>query len=386
MDSSIINIPTELVSKTKFFDAATPISKLLKDIGKHGAVVVTRSGKYHGIIDNRALYRADLMSKSGRTAALKFAQNVPSITDDTSVDDALLYFYKSRAKALPYTKNGRVAGIIKRFTLLKMLLSLGMLNGVPVNETMTSPVIAINADSMISQAKAAMRDNRVSRLVVMQSGKLYGIVTNHDIIHGRSKEEERLPERAAEKRSESDSEVSGIANRNLIIVGHSKDLAAAAREMVENNVSSVVVLRSGNPVGILTIFDIFGGVIARRNVEEWNIFISGIDGRTKEYENDIKETLRAFMARAEALGRAKPLSILLNLKLSGRRCEMHARLTMEKGGTLNVHATDYTIEKTMDGLLDKLMRELRRKKERNITVSRTKRSKRGMDLVEDYEL
>jgi hypothetical protein len=51
-----------------------------------------------------------------------------------------------------------------------------------------------------------------------------------------------------------------------------------------------------------------------------------------------------------------------------------------------VHATDYTIEKTMDGLLDKLMRELRRKKERNITVSRTKRSKRGMDLVEDYEL
>lgn len=386
MDNPIISIPREFVSETESFDASVPISSILERIDKLGAVVITEGGKYLGIIDNRALYRAGIGAASGKALAVKFSVKTPAITDNTTIEETVLAFYKSRTKALPYFSDGKISGIIKRFTILKALLSLGMLGESKVLDAMTSPVLAIDASASLAQAKAVMRDKKVSRLVVLKDGKLYGIITNHDIVYGHAKGGERLPERKSAYHAKDDAVVGSICNTNLVAADCSKVLADAAREMIENNVSSVIAIKSGKPIGIITVFDIFGDVLSRRNAAEDNIFISGVDEKTKEYEQEIRDELAGFMAKAERMKKVKPASIIVNIKQSGKRYIMHARLSLEGRGMINAHAEDYMLSKCLGELIYALSTELKRAKEKNITLSREKEFRRGVDEVKVDEL
>ncbi len=386
MDASNLNIPSALISKTEFFDAATHISKAISSISKYGAVVVNKNGEYYGLIDDRSLYRFGITANtSGKESAGKYAARVPSISDSTSIDDALLGFYKSRAKALPYVSGRRITGVIKRFTMLKILLSLKMLQDTPVNEAMTFPVIAIDARSSISQARAVMRDRKISRIIVLQNDSLYGIITNHDIAYSRSKSEERLPEKKSEPSNFADAALGSVSSRNLVVLDYRKSLADAARSMIENNVSSVIILRGGKPVGILTLFDIFGDVISRRRIEEQKIFISGLDESSKDYENDIREELKGFMKKTAKLHGVGTLYITLNIKRVGTRMyELHARLTMQNKGSIFVHATGYSIERTLVQLLRNLEKEVRGNKEKYLSVRKVNIFKKGMDEDATY--
>ncbi|HUC38705.1 MAG TPA: CBS domain-containing protein [Candidatus Acidoferrum sp.] len=385
MDASHINIPKELISKTESFDASTPISKVLSAVDKYGAVVVNKSNQYYGIIDNRSLYNSRI-SAGKRESAGKFASVLPAINDSTSVDEMMLGFHKSRAKALPYSSGRRITGVIKRFTLLKILLSLNLLSDVAVSEAMTAPVLAVDASASISQARAAMREGKVSRLVVLQNRKLFGIITNHDILYNHSKTEERLPEMKSRPYGSTSADISAIANNNLVIVDYSKSLADVARAMVERDVSSVIVTRKGNPVGIITVYDIFGSMLAKRNIEDQKIFISGLDDNTREYEDEIRDSLKAFMKKAEKIHGASTPYMTVNIKKGhGKTYEMHARLSLGGRGTLYVHASDYSMERTVNRLLSKLMSETKRMKEMSQSIRKISTFKEGMDEAADYE-
>ncbi len=386
MDISNINIPKELISKTRSFEAQTPVTKVISSIDKYGAVVITKNSRYFGIIDNRSLHRFAVNSSVSRETTGKYAVSVPTVESSTSIDDILLSFQKSRAKALPFFSNEMVSGIIKRFTMLKVLLSLKMLSEIKASNAMTSPALAIDASATLSQARSAMRANKVSRLVVLQNGKLYGIITNHDLLLNYSKSGERLPEMKSRPYNPSDAQLRSVANRNLVVVNYADNLDDAARNMIENDVSSVIVVRRGAPVGIITALDIFEGVLTTRHVEEQKIFISGIDEDMREYEEDIRNSLSAFMKKAESIKKARALSMAFTVKKVGsRQYQMTARLLMEEHGTVYVHATNFNIEKTLNQLLDKLMKEIKKRKEISLKARRVESFKKGMDEAENYE-
>ena len=383
MDTIRLNVPKELISRTEEFDAKTPITRMISSIDKYGAVVVNKARKYYGIIDNRALYRFGSGAAPGnRESAEKFAIRVPIIVDSTPIDDVLLSFYESRTKALPYFSGSRIKGVLKRFTMLKIMLSLEMLGGIQVSEAMTTPALAIDANANLSQAKAAMRERRVNRLVVLQNSRLYGIITNHDLVHKFAARAERLPEMKSTKYAPSNVPLSSVATTTPVSIDYGKNLADAARGMIENNVSSIIVTRSGRPTGIVTVFDIFGSVISRRHIEDHKIFISGLDARALEYEDEIREEMKAFMRKVEKIKDAHALYVTLNIKrVRSNQFEMHARLSIERQGTVNMHASGYTIESTLGALLSKLMKEVRRKKEQYIKIRNTRQFRE--DIGED---
>ena len=386
MDTSNLNVPRELISETRSFEARTPVTRVISSIDKYGAVVITKGSRYYGIIDNRSLHRFAVSSSVSRETVSKYSINVPAVDSSTSIDEILLSFQKSRAKALPYFSNEKASGIIKRFTLLKVLLSLKMLSDIKASDAMTSPALAIEADATLSQARSAMRENRVSRLVVLQNGKLYGIITNHDLLLNYARAGERLPEMKGRSYNPSDAQLRSIASRNLIVVDYASGLADAARSMIENDVSSVIVARRGAPVGVITTLDIFESVLSMRHVEEQKIFISGINDDVREYEEDIRNSLSEFMAKAESIKKARALSMTFSVKKVGSRMyEMTSRLSVEKQGTIYAHATDYNMEKTLNQLLAKLMKEIKKKKEISLKARKIETFKKGMDEVEYYE-
>ncbi len=384
MDITSINMPRELISDTLSFDVHTPVTKAVSAIGRYGAVAVTKGSRYYGIVDNRSLQRFAVGSGVSRDNIGKYAVSVPAADSSMSIDGILLNFQKSRAKALPFVSNGRVRGVIKRFTLLKVLLSLRMLSDISASEAMTSPVLAIDADATLSQARSAMRTNRVSRLVVLAGGKLYGIITNHDMLLNYSRKGERLPEMKSESYRSSDAQLRSVAARDLVVVDYDDTLADAARSMIERNVSSVIVLRKGSPAGIITALDIFSSVLSMRNVGAEKVFVNGIEGEMREYEEDIRAALDAFMKKAGIMGKTGAPSLELNIKRIGSRMyEMRARLYMAKGGTVYVHALDYNIERTLNELLAKLMKEIKKRKEKVLSVRKVSSFRKGMDEAEN---
>ncbi len=368
--AEIHRIPESLISKTQVFDAKTPITKIVPAVQEYDAIVVNKSNEYFGIIDFGIIYKyfKDLKLPKAE-AASKFATRVPRITDSTSIDDVIDYFHKARTKALPYVKNNKISGILTRSTMIKILLSMNRISGLTVQSAMSTPLIAIDANATVSQTRNAMRNNKVNRLAVLDGNSFVGIVTNYDLVKGYLKMNERLPERKSYTSSPSNLRLSDIVQRNPRTIDQSRPLEDAVRNMVENNISSLIVTKGDKPVGIVTDLDIIISASAQGAGEGDNIFISGLDADTYQFEDELRDTLKVFIAKTEKFNRTDVnyISVVVK-KFRTKSYEISARLSFGKESTLNIHTTGYIFERTMADLLDNLSKEIKKKKEKYITL------------------
>ncbi|MEM0149986.1 MAG: CBS domain-containing protein, partial [Candidatus Micrarchaeaceae archaeon] len=360
-----------LISRAISFDYNAPITEIIPSLNKYDAVIIRKGKEYYGIIDSRALYRnkpglkISKMEKAG-----KFAVRVPKISDNTSIDDVIYYFYRGGVKALPYMKGGHIKGVLQRTMLLRMLLSMGVLNEMKVDEAMSTPVLAISSQASLAQAEAAMRDNKVNRLVVInERGKLQGIITHYDFIKNFTKVGERLPEMKTDKYTPSNVPISSIMEDNPKVINAGSSVADAARKFVEENFSSIIVVNKGNPIGVLTVIDILERMIATRRIEGRHIFISGLDASTYDFEDEIKEQLNGLVSKAEKMHGIKIDYISLRIKgKKGKFYELQARVSLGKRGTINFDVTGYIFERTLNELMHKLEETIKKTREKYLTL------------------
>ncbi len=364
------SIPEGLITKTAFFSERTPITKLVPAVQQFDAVIINKDDGYFGIIDSREIYRYFAnFAISKKQASGRYAIRVPRITDSTSIDDVIYYFQKSRAKALPYQKNDRISGVLKRNTLLKVLLSLDRLRDVKVSDAMVSPVIAIDIKSTVTQAKAAMRANKINRLMVLENDRFAGMVTNYDLIDRYLKPQERLPQRKSYTYTPSNLALESVVQRNPRTIDYNRSLKDAVRDMVENGISSLVVTRGDKPVGILTELDIITSAAAGGGMEGNKVLISGLDSDTYQYEDEIRSMLKVFIEKTERMSRIRVdyISVVVK-KFKSKSYEMHARLSLGKQGIINAHVTGHIMERTMGDVLNILSREVKERKERYLSI------------------
>ena len=361
---------SELISDTQIRDQKTPITRVMPLLDKYEAVVVMKNSEYFGIIDSRSLSRKKGLEIK-RANAYKFAEKAPQISDFTTIDDVIFYFYKTRRKALPYLKNGKITGILSRNTLLKVLLSIRVLEDMQIRDYMSSPALAIDSAASISQAKSVMNSSKVNRLIVLQNGSFIGLLTNHDLSLRYSAQSERLPQMKSEKHSTAALKVLDVTERNPVMVGYNLNLADAAREMVEKSISSVIVQRDGKPVGMLTVFDILEGLVAKKQISEAKVFISGLDNTTYEYGDDAKEELNAFVNKIEKMHGMKVNYLTLHVKkVKLKSYEMQMRIALDKHGVITMHAYGEKFSETLGKLMQSIKSRIIREKEQIITMHR----------------
>ncbi len=372
MDNEAFSVPVGLISKTVFFDYKTPITRVLSVLegNKCAATVITKENAYYGIVDARAIYRSQTgLTINKNQSAGDFAIKVPRITSTSSIDDVIYYFYKAHTKALPYTEGKKIKGLLDRNTLLKIMLSLRMLQEIKVNDAMTAPAVAIDAGAKLSEAKAAMRGNNVNRFIVVQQKKFVGILTNYDILHKYTVPSERLPEMKTAIYSPSNVPVSSVMEGNPKTIGPDGNLAEAARKMIGSGISSLVVVKNSKPVGMLTFTDIIESVVANRHIEQNNVFISGFDADTYEYGDEMREQLKAFMAKMEKLSNIKILYTTIRLKkIKAREYEIKARVALANRGIITVSTTGFFLDRSFEELLELIRKNVMKIKERYLSV------------------
>ncbi len=367
-------VPKGLIERTETVDVKAQISKVLPMLERHPALIVNKNGQYYGVVDSRSIYRArgPLRFQRGQTVE-KYVSKAPRLERSTQIDEVILSFYKAKVKALPFMEKGSIIGVLDRSTLLKVMLSLKMLDDIKVSEAMSSPIVAVNDGVAMSQAKAIMESNRISRLLVLHDGKFTGLLTYFTLIKNFSVENEALPEMKSSRHSSADAEISGIIETNPRTIDHERDLAYAARNMIENEISSLIITDGrDSPIGMLTMSDIFEAAVARRRIEESRIFVSGLDDDTIEYEQDIRNGLRELVSKLEGKELKIDYVTLHVKRIKGNRYDVSARAAIRSGNIISAHIEDFLLERTFREAISLLKRDLVKDKEKAIAARKAK--------------
>ena len=127
---------------------------------------------------------------------------------------------------------------------------------------MTTEVITIDPETSVMKASQIMKENDISRLPVVEDGKLVGVVTDRDL-------KEASPSKATTLDIHelyyllSELKVKDIMTRDVVTIHSDQTVELAAVKMLEHRVTGLPVLNEeGRLVGMLTMGDVFRVLIS----------------------------------------------------------------------------------------------------------------------------
>ncbi|MCQ2601222.1 MAG: CBS and ACT domain-containing protein [Treponema sp.] len=125
-----------------------------------------------------------------------------------------------------------------------------------VKEVMRTNVVCASSDTKATEAKNLMTENNVSKLPVVDNGKLVGIVTKNDLLKAEPSSATTL-DMFEISYLLSKLTVKKIMNAKVISVGPNEVVEEAARIMVDNKISCLPVVDGDALIGIITKSDLF---------------------------------------------------------------------------------------------------------------------------------
>ena len=350
-------------------DASEPVSKAVNEISRTGLpVVVTKNGKYFGIIDERAIRQRTASPSKEKCETI--AERAPTLAPGSTVMDACNAFFAGRFKAIPVILNGKVAGAITRQTLLTELLSEKMLSRKRVSEVMTSPVESIDANSSVGQARSLLRRHNIRRLVVTQGGRIAGLLSVFDLASSISRPKQASSRsRIGDKTSMDDQPIVSCMKREVETIGESDSLASAVKKMLEKRVAALVVSEGGYPRGIVTAKDILHAALAEDKPAQ--VFVSGLPCGQQDFQQGIIKEGERLMSR---IGKSFPVrSLAFHVKSEGSGFAIRARLDGSRK-SYNASASDFHIDVALGKVIDELHKMAEKDKEIGLGKKHSRKS------------
>ncbi|MCX8175356.1 MAG: CBS domain-containing protein [Candidatus Micrarchaeota archaeon] len=353
------------IEKPQILDASEPVSKAINELERTGLpVIVTKNGRYFGIIDERAIRQH---ANPSREKCGTIAEKTPVLSPDSTVLDACKAFFAGRFKAIPIISRGRIEGAVTRHTLLSELLAEKMLSKKRVSEVMTSPVASIDISATVGRARSELRKHNIRRLVVTQNGKLAGILSVFDLARAVSPKESYAFYRGGEKTSLDERPIVSYVKREVESVSESDSLASAVRKMLEAKVAALVVEEGGYPRGIVTAKDILHAALSEDKPAQ--VFVSGLPEENRDFAQQIVREGEKLLSR---IGKSvKARSIAVHIKKEGSGFAVRAQLLARR--TYNSSASDFVLEAAVSRVFEELRRMAERDKASGISKRRNRK-------------
>ncbi len=114
-----------------------------------------------------------------------------------------------------------------------------------VRDVMAPGLIILRHDQLLIDAARVMRDQAVGSVLVTQEDKLYGVLTDRDIVVRAIAAGEGL-----------DTPLAAVCSRHVIAVNADDEVSQAVRLMRENAVRRLPVIDQGQIVGLVTLGDL----------------------------------------------------------------------------------------------------------------------------------
>lgn len=256
------------VSVSKNSTLAEFMGKVYKNyIDTERDAVVMSNGKYYGMTSKRFLIKSKIDPQTMKVE--KITEKVPVLTGNEDIVEIARLMFTSDRQTLPVIKNKKVIGIVKAIDVVEQINNMKDLRRLEVGEIGTSHVITIEENDRIGKAVEIIKENRISRLpVVDTNGKLLNIISLRDIIHhflffnlSKSERRGKEPRKSIKTFNPKENNARALPVKNLatpIIISETEEtkVGKVIDDLRKFNISSIVVTRFKEPVGIITIRDL----------------------------------------------------------------------------------------------------------------------------------
>ncbi|NJE08927.1 IMP dehydrogenase [Thermococcus sp. M39] len=140
------------------------------------AIAMAREGGLGVIHRNMSIEEQVEMVKKVKRAERFIIEDVITISPDETLDYALFLMEKHDIDGLPVVQDGKVVGIISKKDIATK-------EGQKVKDIMTEDVITVEEDISVEEAMKIMVENRIDRLpVINKEGRLIGLITMSDLV------------------------------------------------------------------------------------------------------------------------------------------------------------------------------------------------------------
>lgn len=236
-------------------DASTPLNDVSAIMGENDVsalIVVSAEGRVEGLVTHTDLLRLGthdaqahqdprlLSFPQGSTVRDAMSTEVESVTPQTSLAEAAAIMAKKRFHRLVVLESGKLCGVLSPFDLMRALVHRRQSR--PVSEFMSSPLISVQVDLPIADATDRFERAHVSGLVVLEGEYLVGLFTQREAI--------------AAQKHDRDTPVEAVMSPALVVVDQGVAMHRACWMALNQGARRIVTTDNGRPVGILSGIDI----------------------------------------------------------------------------------------------------------------------------------
>jgi signal-transduction protein with cAMP-binding, CBS, and nucleotidyltransferase domain len=176
-------------------------------------------------------------------------ESIPSAPPQTTVRAAVDVMRREQTDALLIGEQGTFTGIVTEVDIVHDVIASGLdPAATPIERVMSRPLREVEADCSIAEASEIMARERMRHLAVRDGGRIVGLFSVRDFLETNS-----LP--LAPARQVMSSPV------HSVVLGTTA--RAAAIELKQQRHGSLLVTRSGVPVGIVTESDLVHKIVGR---------------------------------------------------------------------------------------------------------------------------
>ncbi|MCW4054478.1 MAG: CBS domain-containing protein [Candidatus Bathyarchaeota archaeon] len=213
--------------------------------------VLDSKGKYKGVISRRWIIRSSLAASVTKVKTLM--RPAPAVTPHDSLSKVAKLMIESEIRQLPVYSGEKLFGFITDEDVIHGAV-MDRWGNTRVEEIMTKKPFVIEEDEPVGSVLSLLRAEGISHVPIVRDGKLVGIVSIYDIIENifQPRQVQKVGERVGKKVPVMNLPAKGIMVTPVVTVLPETKLRDASEQMHKFDISSLVVVSKGRPVGIMT--------------------------------------------------------------------------------------------------------------------------------------
>jgi CBS domain-containing protein len=330
-------------------------------------VVVDNKGKYRGVISHRWIIRSRLDPSTTKVETVM--HSAPTVTLKDSLSKVARLMINSEIKHLPVFSGKKLAGIVTDENVIHGAV-IGKWGNMKVEEIMTKKPFVIEEDESVGAILSLFREHGFSHVPVVSESKLVGMVSISDIITYifQPRQRQTAGDFSGEKVPVLNIPAKGIMTKPVTTVFPDTMLKGASAQMHKSNISSLVVVSKGRPIGILTKRD-FLEPLAEFDLPRQRITVqfSLKDVRLNTLQREfIMDDFKSFADRYREMVEAGTLFVYMKTHGTNYKGErlIHCRLQFRTGkGSFFSSGEGFGVEQTFRLALDRIERQILRSRE-----------------------
>ena len=255
------------------------VSEALSEMKKSKVhqLIVIDNNKIRGTISHKDLLYSSIRDTS-TTKITSFIKHTPTISPEKDIIDAATLLVSSNTRGLPVTKNNEIVSLISEYDLVKTVSEIK--NTSIASELMVSPVFTVNEADSLKKAVSIMKKESIHHIPVLneETESIEGMLSAFDIIKNKEFKTEKMTigEIKGEHENYSSLPVKSFISELVSYCSPQDTIQDIAKQFINNNVSSSIVLENKNIIGIITTKDILRYLIRKSTTKDIKVKISGI--------------------------------------------------------------------------------------------------------------